>query len=148
MPDTGAPITAQHAHGTTLSHSETGTTYTKVPGLVTITPPQVTADEIEVTDHDSNGWKEFIQGLKDGGSMPVKLNFKESNKADVKKFLALVESGKVIYWKIELPAGVTLTILLQGFVKAFNLDELVSGSAVTLSGEIRNSGQPTFTFAD
>lgn len=138
--------TSSHAHGTELHYSLDGTVFTKVNGVVTVTPPQVTADEIEVTDHDSNGWKEFIAGLKDGGSMPLTINFKDSNKTSVEKFLELAETGQTLHWKIVVPTTPKLTVLVKGFVKSFNLNELVSGSAVTFSGEIRNSGQPTFGF--
>lgn len=145
--ETMAELTnASHAHGTVLSMKKSGATeYTKIAHLISVTPPNVTTDEIETTDHDSKGWKEFIAGLKDGGSMPFKLNvFDETG---VKELFALAESGEVVEWKIEAPISPKkFEVELKGFLKSFNLDELVSGSAITAAGEIRNSGQPKFGF--
>lgn len=134
------------AHGTTLEYSEDGSTWIKLSNLITVTPPTVATDEIETTDHDSNGWKKFISGLKDGGSMPFKCNV--ANEENIMKLYELALNGKVVNWRITTPPAPenSLVVELNGFVKVFNLDELVSGNALTATGEIRNSGQPTFGF--
>lgn len=139
---------AFHSHGTTLEYSkDAGTTYIKIANLKNVTPPNVSTDEIETTDHDSNGWKEFIAGLKDGGSMPFSVNVKDE--AAITEMFALAESAQNIHWRITVPTSPKKFVVeLKGFVKSFNLDDLVSGSAVTATGEIRNSGQPTFGYVE
>lgn len=37
--------------------------------------PEVEVDYQEVTNQDSNGWREWIAGLKDGGSVDVQSNY-------------------------------------------------------------------------
>ncbi|WZU00614.1 hypothetical protein MGH68_13845 [Erysipelothrix sp. D19-032] len=64
-----------------LEYSKDGTTWKRISNLKNVTPPNVSTDEIETTDHDSNGWKEFISGLKDGGSMPFSVNVKDETKS-------------------------------------------------------------------
>jgi predicted secreted protein len=54
------------AHGSSV-------TFDSVPvgGLTTISLPDQTKDEIEVTSHDSQGWREFVAGLRDGGRVTL-----------------------------------------------------------------------------
>lgn len=138
---------AYHAHGTTLEYSKDGTTWKKIANLKNVTPPNVSTDEIETTDHDSNGWKQFIAGLKDGGSMPFSVNVKDD--AAITEMFALAESGENVHWRITAPTKPKkFVVKLIGFVKSFNLEDLVSGSAITATGEIRNSGQPTFGYEE
>ena len=134
---------ASSTHGATLEYKE-GEEWVKVANLKTITPPQTTTDEIETTDHDSNGWKQFIPGLKDGGAMPFSINV--NNETNVTKLYALAESGVTVEWRITVPTKPKNFIVeLKGFVKSFNIDEVPANpNAVTATGEIRNSGQPTY----
>lgn len=137
---------ASLAHGTILEYSLDNDVWVKIANLKNITPPNVTRDEIETTDHDSNGWKEFIGGLKDGGTMPFSINV--NNEANVSKMYELAESGVNVNWRITVPTKPKQFIVtLVGFVKSFNLEALDSPNAVTASGEIRCSGQPSFGWA-
>lgn len=140
-----ATSNAYHSHGTTLEYSKDGTTWKRIANLKNVTPPNVSTDEIETTDHDSNGWKEFISGLKDGGSMPFSVNVKDETA--ITEMFALAESAENVHWRITAPTKPKAFIVeLVGFVKSFNFDDLVSGSAITATGEIRNSGQPKFGY--
>lgn len=140
-----ATSNAYHSHGTTLEYSKDGTTWKRISNLKNVTPPNVSTDEIETTDHDSNGWKEFISGLKDGGSMPFSVNVKDETA--VTEMFALAESAENVHWRITAPTKPKAFVVeLVGFVKSFNLDDLVSGSTITATGEIRNSGQPKFGY--
>ncbi len=132
------------ANGTRLEYSLDGTTYTKIAHLVTVTPPLEAADEIEVTDHDSQGRKQFIKGMVDAGSMPFKVNVADIT--NIEELLELASSGKLAKWRIIVPTAPEFMVECDGFVKAFNMDELVSGAAVTMTGEIRVSGKAKFGF--
>jgi hypothetical protein len=47
-----------------------------VAEVLTISGPNISAEEIEVTNFDSpNGFKEYISGLKDGGTVDFELNW-------------------------------------------------------------------------
>lgn len=49
--------------------------FTKLAEVTSINPSGATLDTIDVTNMDSGGYKEFIQGLKDGGDVSVGMNF-------------------------------------------------------------------------
>lgn len=54
--------------------------YTKVAEVLSIGGPDVSAEEIDVTSLDSTGgYKEFITGLKEGGSVALEVNWIKSN---------------------------------------------------------------------
>ena len=136
---------AYHSHGTELFlKAEGDTDFAKVAHVTSVTPPSVETDEIETTDHDSQGWKKFIAGLKDGGSMPFSINMYEQT--DVEKLFALADTGAIAQWKIVVPTNPVLEITLEGFLKSFNLEPLDVSAAITASGEIRNTGKPTFEY--
>lgn len=53
-----------------------GTAFTDVADVTEIGVLDVSAETIEVTSHDSaGGWREFIGGLKDGGSLSMSVNY-------------------------------------------------------------------------
>lgn len=44
--------------------------------VTNVTPPNMARDSIDATHEQStNGWREFIAGLKDGGEVALELNF-------------------------------------------------------------------------
>lgn len=50
-------------------------TFTTIAEVLDITGPQVALATTEVTSHDSNGWREFIPTLKEGGEVTFDCNF-------------------------------------------------------------------------
>ncbi len=52
----------------------TAETFTTLAEVLDIDGPSQSRDSIEVTSHSSNGWREFIAGLKDGGEISFDLN--------------------------------------------------------------------------
>lgn len=64
------------AYGATVERSQDGTTYTEIPEALGIAIPQVEKDWVDVTSLDSaGGYKEYIPGLKDGGTRAVSCNY-------------------------------------------------------------------------
>jgi predicted secreted protein len=50
--------------------------FTAVAHLTGVTPPGLSRDTIDVSDHDSpDQWREFIGGMKDGGEVSVDINY-------------------------------------------------------------------------
>lgn len=50
--------------------------FTTVAEVTAITPPAMTRDSIDATHSEStDGWREFIGGLKDGGEVELTLNW-------------------------------------------------------------------------
>lgn len=61
---------AKFAHGTTFSIGGTA-----VGELTGISLPDRSRDELETTNHDSGGDREFVPGLRDGGSVTLEGRF-------------------------------------------------------------------------
>lgn len=71
---------ATFAHGSSFVLG-TNTTITE---LTAINGVNMTADSIDVTTHDSsNSYREFIQGLRDGGEISVEGNFTTASSASI-----------------------------------------------------------------
>lgn len=136
-----------HAHGAGLYFSEDeGTTWLKVANVVSVTPPAVVTEEVDVTDHDSEGYKKFIAGMKDGGEIAFTVNVFDTNNAE--KLFSLAESAKIVSWKVEVPTEPVFTIEVPGFLKSFNIAALDSGAAITAEGALRCSGKPEYKFGE
>ncbi len=138
-------VNAYMGHGTVLSYRE-GEEWVKVAHLVNTTPPAVTTTEIESTDHDSAGFKQFISGIKDGGEIPFTINVADMD--NVQKLFALADSGEVARWKIDVPTSPMLSVEVDAFLKSFALSALDSGTAITATGALRCSGKPVYEFVD
>jgi predicted secreted protein len=57
---------AINAHGSTVTFDSTA-----VGGLTSIGLPDQSKEEVEITSHDSAGWREFLPGLRDGGTVTL-----------------------------------------------------------------------------
>lgn len=69
------------AFGTALAQGDGAgsETFTAIANVTNIVPPNITRDTIDVTAHDSTeGWKEFIATLKDGGEVSIDVNYDPS----------------------------------------------------------------------
>lgn len=130
--------------GTALWRCTTaGGAYVKIPHLVNINTPEIAADEHEVTDHDSSGgYKEFIQGLKDGGIVTFEFNFHPADSTHIQLFTDMT-AGTGLFWRIILASSPVLTSQFPGFVKSFSLPQPIG--VAKLTGSIRVSGEPTLT---
>jgi predicted secreted protein len=123
---------------------ESGTpgTYTKVAGVVAITPPGMARDSVEVTHLESpNSWKEFIAGLKDGGEASITFNFVPSA-TDAMLTAFNAESGG---YQITFPNGVRLQF--DGFCTAYNPPELTPGGVMQATATFKCSGAVTMAAA-
>jgi len=59
-----------------------GTAYVAIGQVKDISGPDISRGDIDVTDHDSTlGWREFLPGLPDGGSLSFTIGFDPGNAA-------------------------------------------------------------------
>lgn len=118
--------------------------FSDVAEIVELTPPSMSRDEIDVTSHQSSdGYREFISGLRDGGEVSGKANWLPTN-ATHDGTTGLLESfnDNVNHnWKIILPNSL-ITISFSGFLTAFEPDLPIEEQA-QLSFTIKVSGKPT-----
>lgn len=134
------------AFKTTLTKTKSGLEVADliVGGLTSIGGLRIDADEIEVTNFDSLGYKEFISGFKDAGEVSIEGILKGGT--DFGTLLALQDAGTTEAWTIEFLDGSTLAF--NGYVKTFGTNDGGMTDAVTFSGSIRVSGKPVFTEAE
>jgi len=131
----------QIGHGLKISLSDDGTTYTDIAGIHdTVKGPEMTADAVDVTDHDSaDGWKEYIGGLKDGGEVGYKINW---DPADSQHDTLVAAVGEKKYWKITFPDG-TSTATFQGVMTKY-APEMPLDDKMTAEIGIKVSGKVTW----
>ena len=136
---------AMQAFKTTLTKKMSGDEVTDlvVGNLTSLGGVKVEGDEIETTDFDSQGYKEFISGFKDAGEVPIEGNLK--NETTYAALSDLVDAGTTEEWTIEFKSGATLVI--QAWLKSFGTNDGGMSDAVTFGGSLRVSGKPVFTAA-
>ena len=117
-----------------------GSTYTNVIEVTAITPPQYSRDAVETTHLlSTNGYRTFIGGLKDGGSVSFDINWDPSN-SDV--VIAALEAATNGQFKITFPDATTC--VFGGVVTGYQLGQVTPDGKLTASATIKTSGQPTW----
>lgn len=137
------------AHGSTFSIGGTA-----VGDLTNISLPDRTRDSIELTDHDSDGDREFTGGLRDGGSVTLEGRLAMGTSGDTGQ--TAIETNynadggdEVAAMVITLPdnGGATATTYtFNGFVTAIN-GELPMDDAGSYSVTVKVAGAVTKALA-
>ena len=123
------------AFGTTL------TLGTSVTNLTNIGGPSMSADTIDVTDHSSaNRYREFVQGLRDGGEVSVEGNFVYAQA--VKVYNAFESNDVQSDAVIEFPNGnkITFDCIVTSFKPSAPHDDKIAYSAT-----LKVSGRPVLS---
>ena len=127
-----------------LGDGATSESFTSIAEIVELTPPQMSRDEIDVTSHSSSdGYREFIAGLRDGGEVSFKANWLPTNSTQdgTTGLLECFNDNVNHNWRVVLPSSL-ITISFSGFLTAFEPDLPLEEQA-QLSGTIKVSGKPT-----
>ena len=90
------------AHGTTFSFGGV-----VVAELRKIDGPQIKRDDIDVTSHDSNYWKEIIPGLIEGGEVDCEGNYvpSDAGMAALQAAITDVTSPELSTFQVLFPNG-------------------------------------------
>lgn len=134
------------AYGSTLQLGDGGSpeAFTSIAEIINLTPPQMSRDDIDVTSNSSSdGYREFIGGLRDGGEVAIEANWLPSNAThdDVTGLLSTFHTNTNHNFKIILP-NTLATISFAGFVTAFEPDLQVEEQG-KLNATIKVSGKVT-----
>jgi hypothetical protein len=133
-------MAAEKSMGTTLT--KTSGTPSVIADLLSIGEIGIESEEMDVTTLDSpNGFREFIAGLKDAGSVPMSGIIK--SEANVEDLLELADTQAVESWEIEFPLGSTWAF--DGFIRMFKEGESTIDGKRTFTAEVRVSGAPEYT---
>lgn len=127
-----------NAFGTLLKiGDEAGTSFDAVAEVTNIDFMDVSADDLDVTSHDSeDAWREFLAGLKDGGELSMDLNFDPSIHANLLSLVGVTRNMQVTF-----PTGVDEKVEFEGYIKSLSgsapVDDKLSASAsVKVSGPV------------
>lgn len=117
-------------------------TYTDLGGLTDYDLTRTDGETIDVTDFDSNGWKEHLVGLA-GGSASFTLNWDEADAGQ--DIVRTANSARTqIYYRIR-PAGDAsgaVEYIWQGTITSFGISGAVDGK-VELSFDVEFTGEAT-----
>jgi len=110
-----------------------------------ISGPNLSSDDVEVTNHDSQGgYREYIAGLKDGGSISISGNFVGDDAGQV-QMIADQKSGIVREYRMLLPDDETESDRTRWAYLAAVTNvgfTYPTSDAMKFSGEFKISGEP------
>jgi predicted secreted protein len=114
--------------------------FVKVADVTSLTPPGLSRETLDVTSHDStDGWMEFVGGLKDPGEVSADVNYQPTEHDSL---VGDFEDIKPRNYKIVFPDGTSWTFgaLLTGFEPDAPYDDKLAAS---LTWKV--TGKPTIT---
>jgi predicted secreted protein len=135
---------AVRAYGTLLQ-MEIAMVMTTIAELTDISGPTLEADELDVTSHSSvDGYREFIQGLKDAGEVSIEGNFLPANNTHDAStgLLSIYDSGEVTGFQIVFPDTDSTTWEFDAIVTGFEPTAPVE-EVLTFTASLKVTGKPT-----
>lgn len=141
------PSGAIHAIGTLLKRGDGGgpEVFTTIAEVRSITGPGLTTDTIDVTNHDtSQGYREFISGLQDGGEFSFDINYIPSNAThnNTTGLLRAFDQKTINNYRLVFPDATTWNF--RGLVRQVSITAPIDGQ-LTASVAVKVSGKPTLT---
>lgn len=128
---------AKHSFGTVLKQG-----VTTIGELTEIGGVDISADTIDVTTLASaDGYREFIQGLRDGGEISMS-GFFYPGDAGQSALLTSLNAGTADSYTIEFPATMGATWTVVGIMTAYNTGSSL-GDAVTFEATLKVTGKPS-----
>jgi predicted secreted protein len=102
-----------------------------------INGPNITRDTVETTDFNSDWWRTFIAGLRDGGEIALTLNF---TRAGYTILRADFVDNDLQNYKILLPDDDETAFEVEGLITDIALDvplddKITSDTSIKVSGE-------------
>lgn len=101
--------------GTKFQREDTpgGGVYSTIANIFGISGPGMTRETIEITTYDSQGWREKIGGLRDGGTITFTMNFVRANYLI---FKGDFEDDDPISYQVVFPDTEETTLTFNGLV--------------------------------
>ena len=115
--------------------------FTLIPEIRQITGPSMSAEQIDVTSHDTpGGFRDKIQGLKDWGTLTCEMLWVPNNVQHLQLFNDYV-AGTIRHYTLTVPDADETTLNFSGFV-GNNPTSIPFDGALTKSVEIIIVGSP------
>lgn len=101
-------------------------------------------DDIDITDHDStSGYRQFLQGLKDSGTMAFTVNYDpaDASHGSTTGLASLFDSGATRDWQITLTDTGGSQVTFEAYVNQFEVvpqfnDALIANVSLRIAGAI------------
>ena len=113
-----------------------------VAELQSISGLEIKADTIEVTNLDSAGWRNYIQGLKDGGEVSLSGYFNSSDTNGQYALYTALTGGTVTNFNITFPSALGAQWTFSGIVTGYTTGAAMEDT-VTFEATIKVTGIPT-----
>ncbi|WP_210526382.1 hypothetical protein [Rubellimicrobium arenae] len=138
------------ALGATVEFSRTGTTgWVKVPEAIGIAIPSVEKSWIDVTNLDSQGYHEYVPGLKDAGERAVPCNYTSDGYEDLIAEEVWSETNGPLYFRTTLrpaPGQSTGDVFEFRAYPSVSVDDATDPEAkLTMTLSLRATGAPEWT---
>lgn len=116
---------------------------TAVAGLTSIGGLELSADTIDVTTLDvTDGYRTFIQGLKDAGEVSISGFFDAGDTTGQQALLTALDAGTETAMTIVFPTTIGYTWTFNAIVTGFSTGAELE-DAVTFEATLKVSGKPT-----
>lgn len=116
----------------------TGAAWSTIAGVKDFSGPSSTRETYDATDFDStNGYREFIGGLRDGGEVTFTFHFNKTGYTSLKTDF---ESDTLVVYQLDLPDSATTELRFSGLVTGLPLNVPLD-DIVTIDVTIKISGQ-------
>ena len=126
--------------GTIVQKWDGASQWEAIAEVTNISGPGMVRDLIEVTNLDSTGgWREFIAGFRDGGTVVLSMNY---TRAGLNMFFSDFEDDDAKFYEIILPDALSTSLEFEGLVQEFPLT-IPTDSQITMEVTIKITGQPT-----
>jgi predicted secreted protein len=114
---------------------------TTISEVTSITAPNFTADTLDVTTHSSpDAYREYIQGLRDGGEIAVEGNYTTASAAAI---LLQFNTSSTVTMTVDLPTKPSATRFTATVIcTEFSSDAPFDG-IITFSSNFKVTGKPT-----
>lgn len=117
-------------------------TFTAIAEVLSINGPGMDKQEIDVTNLDSTGgWREYITGFKDGGTVELEMNF---TYASYDLLFGDFEDDESHNYQIVLSDSTASTFAFAGLVKACPIS-VTADQQITANVTIKLTGPVTLT---
>ena len=99
-------------------------TWNRIKEITEFAPPEINYDEVDVTSHDTNGWKRSIPGLKEVGDVEFSFLYDDADTIHTGLY-SLYTNRTIARWAFEIPestAGKYTRYEFKAWVKGYKLE--------------------------
>ena len=116
--------------------------------LTDVSGPGLTSDAAETTDHSAEGWREFIQGLKNSGEVSIRGNFQSDADLPLSHEQELIQdkfvSGEIYDFVIAFAADAGVWGF-RAFVLEAQQPEAPADDIIMFAAELKATGDIDFS---